>query len=109
MLNTEAEGKVHHPEFAQRFRQACDSNPLVPAPNYGRLQWIVDQLDKRFDVQVTPESVRKWLYGETLPRKQAMSALAAITGQDEAWLALGTGRLLNSTFTFNVDSFTFLH
>lgn len=96
MINVEVEGKVRHPEFAKRFQQACDSNPLVPPHNHGRLQWITDQLEKRFGVRgnkgkpLTAESVRKWLYGETLPRKDTMRALAILTGQDEAWLALGT-------------------
>lgn len=92
----QTEGKIRHPEFAVRFQQACDSDPLVPEHNHGRLQWIADQLLKRYGIlgnkgkPLTIESVRKWLAGETLPRKDAMQALAALTGQDEAWLALGT-------------------
>jgi hypothetical protein len=96
MINKQAEGKIRHPEFAARLQQACDSNPSIPPHNHGRLQYITDQLAKRFGVMgnkgnpLTAESVRKWLYGETLPRKDAMRALAVLTGQDEAWLSIGT-------------------
>lgn len=29
--------KIAHPEFAKRLQIACDGNPNVPLPNYGRL------------------------------------------------------------------------
>jgi hypothetical protein len=84
--------KVPHPEFAQRLQLACDGNPDVPLPNYGRLGWFVTQLEERFGISVQAESVRKWFYGETLPRHRAMNALAVILKVDEAWLALGKAR-----------------
>lgn len=81
--------KVEHKAFAQRMAQACDGNPSVPPPNYGRLQWFVDQMAEKFGVDSTPESVRKWFAGEALPRPKTMHMLAEILQVDEAWLSLG--------------------
>lgn len=80
--------KIEHPAFARRMAQACDGNSDVPPPNYGRLQWFVDQLDAA-GMHSTPESVRKWFAGEALPRPKTMRVLAEILKVDEAWLSLG--------------------
>lgn len=80
--------RVEHKDFAQRMLQACDGNPSVPQPNFGRLQWFVDQLEEH-DIPSTPESVRKWFAGEALPRPKTIAALAQIMSVDEAWLSLG--------------------
>lgn len=81
--------KITHPEFAERMKQACDGNPDVPPPNYGRLGWFVKQLDERCDLKVTQETVRKWSAGESRPRPQMITGLSLILGVDEAWLSLG--------------------
>lgn len=81
--------KVAHKDFARRMAQACDGNSNIPPPNFGRLQWFVDQMQERFGERTTPESVRKWFAGESLPRAKTMSMLAQIFEVDEAWLALG--------------------
>lgn len=78
-----------HPEFAKRLQQACDGNPHVPQPNFGRLRWFSDQLQERFEIDSTVEGVRKWFDGLTLPRSATMDALAQILEVDRAWLALG--------------------
>lgn len=77
-----------HPDFALRLEQSCDGNPDVPALNYGRLGWFVEQLAKH-EVEVAKETVRKWFAGETRPRHLAMKALAEILKVDEGWLAAG--------------------
>lgn len=81
--------KIEHKAFAQRMAQACDGNTNVPPPNFGRLQWFVDQMDERFGAKTTPETIRKWFAGETLPRPKSLHQLAEILQVDEAWLALG--------------------
>lgn len=81
--------RVEHKAFAQRMHQACDGNSSVPLPNYGRLQWFVDQFEAKFGIETTPESVRKWFAGEALPRPKTMTRLAQILEVDEAWLSLG--------------------
>lgn len=79
---------LHH-EFAQRMAQACDGNPDVPPPNYGRLGWFVVQIEKRFNETVTQETIRKWFAGESRPRHKMMAYLAQILKVDEAWLSIG--------------------
>lgn len=80
--------KIEHPEFARRFQIACDGNPIVPLPNYGRLGWFKEQLAAK-GTTVTIETVRKWFAGESRPRHKAMMDLAIVLGVDEAWLAVG--------------------
>jgi len=80
--------KVPHPDFALRFQQACDGNPDVPQPNYGRLGWFVTQME-RFGVELTVETVRKWFAGESRPRPRNITYLAQILKVDEAWLSVG--------------------
>lgn len=78
-----------HPDFAKRLLQACDGNPHVPQPNFGRLRWFSDQLQERFGIDSTVEGVRKWFDGLTLPRPATMDALSQILEIDRAWLAMG--------------------
>lgn len=75
--------------FALRMAQACDGNPLVPAPNYGRLQWFIDNLKLRFNLTVSHETVRRWLNGESIPRRKYMPFVAELLGVDEVWLTFG--------------------
>lgn len=81
--------KIPHPDFALRMQQACEGNPDVPAPNYGRLGWFVHQMEHRFGVNVTQETVRKWFAGESRPRPRMLAFLARILNVDEAWLSIG--------------------
>lgn len=91
MLNSlPANKKVVHPEFAQRMQSACDDNPDVPLPNHGRLGWFSSEIERRFGVSVTIETVRKWFAGETIPRPKMMGYLAAVLGVDHAWLSVGS-------------------
>ncbi len=81
--------KILHPDFAERFQLACEGNPHVPPQHYGRLGWIVKQLQERFQIKTTPETVRRWSAGEARPRADKMKALAQLLQVDQAWLALG--------------------
>lgn len=82
--------KIAHPEFARRMQIACDNNPDVPLPNYGRLGWFVSEIERRFNVTVTVETVRKWFAGETIPRPKMLGYLAAVLSVDHAWLSVGS-------------------
>lgn len=77
------------PDFAKRFVQACDNNDLCPPHNYGRLQWISDQLKARFGTIVSKESVRRWASGEGRPRPDKGKQIAELLKVDESWLLLG--------------------
>lgn len=88
--------KPEHKAFARRLAMACDGNQSVPPPNFGRLQWFVDQMSDRFGIDTTPETIRKWLAGETMPRQKSLRALAQILSVDEAWLSLGHAPELDS-------------
>lgn len=83
--------KIRHADFAARMGQACDNSPHVPPLYQGRLTWISDQFRKRFDDQVAPEVIRKWLTGESRPRQKRLSGLSEILGVDEIWLLAGAG------------------
>ena len=48
-----------HEDFARRFALACDDNPNVPEMNFGRLTWIATEFKKRFDVDVTSETIQQ--------------------------------------------------
>lgn len=77
------------PDFAKRFGQACDNNDLCPPHNYGRLQWMAEQLKARYGTVVSKESVRRWASGEGRPRPDKGKQIAEILKVDESWLLLG--------------------
>lgn len=81
---------ARHEDFARRFSMACDDNPKVPEPNFGRLGYFTSEFKKRFGVDITPETIRKWGAGLSRPHPYAkMVQLAEILGVDVAWLATG--------------------
>lgn len=82
-------GRVKDPDFARRIQRVMDSNPDIPPPNYGRLPWFVRAFDNKFGVIVTPETVRKWIEGISVPRMENRKMLAEILGVDEGWLVAG--------------------
>ena len=75
--------------FARRLNGACEDNAEVPPLNRGRLVWVRDTLNKRFNIEVSMEAVRRWFAGESRPRPDKMRRLAEILKVDEAWLSLG--------------------
>lgn len=84
-------GRVKDPDFARRIEKAMDANPGVPPANHGRLGWFVRQFETRYEVNLTPETIRKWLAGISAPRKERRGQLAEILGVDEGWLLAGSG------------------
>lgn len=73
-----------HRDFAQRLKQACDSNSTIPELGRGRQVHIAKKMD------VSQEAVRRWLEGESKPRPQLMKKLAEMLRVDEAWLSIGS-------------------
>jgi len=78
-----------HAAFARRLNQAIEESDLLPPYNQGRYTWISEQLRRQFGVEVTRETVRKWVSGETVPRNEKLRALAKLFNVDEGWLAFG--------------------
>ena len=85
----EMQQKIKDPEFAARMQQACDGKPDVPPANYGRLGWFVEQLEKKYGEHSTIETVRRWLSGESRPRRHKIMHLAEILKVDPVWLEAG--------------------
>jgi transcriptional regulator with XRE-family HTH domain len=81
--------KIRHRAFAERMRFQCDNNQNIPPLHHGRLQWFVDQYWARYSKNISPETIRKWLNGEALPRNLSMHRLAEILEVDDAYLAFG--------------------
>ena len=86
--------KQLHPDFAHRLNIACEGNSLVPGLHYGRLGWFKSELETKYGIEVTGETVRKWFIGETRPKPKAIAALAEMLKQDVSWLATGTSSIV---------------
>lgn len=82
-------GDAPHAAFAKRLNQVFDESRLLPGYNQGRYTWIKGQLAAKYGVDVTRETVRKWVSGETAPRNEKLRALARLFDVDEGWLAFG--------------------
>ncbi len=74
--------------FARRLEQACDASPHCPPLHKGRLVWIVEQLKLR-GIDITVQTVARWVNGEAKPRQDKNTKLAQILGVDSVWLYLG--------------------
>lgn len=70
-------------EFKDRLAQACRMSTKVPAFGEGRNERLAERL------KVSPEAVRQWFSGGSVPRASKIKALAELLGCDEAWLGLG--------------------
>jgi len=82
---------VRDPHFAARLKRVCDEHSGTPDLHYGRLGWIRHQLGERFDQAVSAETVRRWLAGEAIPRRDKIVSLASLFEVNIAWLSLGVG------------------
>lgn len=80
---------IRDPEFGKRLSQACDANFHCPPMHKGRLTWVAAELASRFKEKVSVESVRKWLAGETKPRRNKSAMLAELLSVDAVWLYMG--------------------
>ncbi len=74
--------------FARRLHEACDKHSHCPPLQKGRLIWVKEQLSQR-GIQVSVESVRKWLEGEVEPRRPKRIELAGILDVNPVWLDMG--------------------
>jgi len=71
-----------HRAFAKRLQEACDNNDNVPPFGTGQQALLSKRLG------ISQEAVRRWLNGESRPRPQLLSQLAALLDVSESWLAL---------------------
>jgi len=82
--------RIIAPDFARRLTIACDNADNIPDHNFGRQSYIANELERRFNIRVSKETVRKWFAGEARPRPDKMRVLAELLKTDQAWLALGS-------------------
>lgn len=75
-------------EFSRRMNSACDDADIPPL-NFGRQTHLREELLKRFNTNVSTESIRKWLGGMAIPRPAKMAMLAKILNVEIGWLQLG--------------------
>jgi len=76
-------------------------HPRCPA-DYGRLTWVTRELAHQ-RINVTIETVRRWLHGLSMPRREKMTALAKILQVDETWLAMGVQPVTEAVPQSRVD------
>jgi hypothetical protein len=74
--------------FAKRIEQSTENHPHAPS-GHGRQKWVKDQLEVKFNENVSAEAVRKWFAGEARPKPKMMALVARALNVDEAWLSLG--------------------
>jgi len=70
-------------DFVKRLRTAAANSINCPTLGKGLFTHIADGM------KVTPEAVRKWFQGETLPRTKKMQQLSRILDCDYVWLSTG--------------------
>ncbi len=70
--------------FSRRLEQACDVARL-PGYRNGRQSTIAEVAG------VTAEAARRWFAGESMPRVQTLTKLAAYLKVDPSWLSAGDG------------------
>lgn len=99
MVTIRVKDDAPHAAFARRLNQVIEESDLLPPYNQGRYTWISEQLRKQFGVEVTRETVRKWVWGETIPRNEKLRALANLFDVDEGWLAFGITSEVNKKVT----------
>ena len=75
-------GIVRDIEFAKRLERALDQHDAAPS-GHGRQRWLATKME------VSDETIRKWMNGEARPNRSRMRDLAKLLRQDEGWLALG--------------------
>lgn len=79
---------IRDPRFAKRLADSVENHPIAPS-GHGRQKWVREEFQKRYNVKLSPEAVRRWFAGEVRPRPATMQKLAMLLDVDEAWLSLG--------------------
>jgi transcriptional regulator with XRE-family HTH domain len=74
--------------FSVRLAEACEKHAKCPS-GHGRLAWIRREFNEQTGDTVTLETVRKWMSGESWPRRSKMDQLAEILGVTRIWLESG--------------------
>lgn len=87
--------------FARRLDKALTAHPRSPAA-YGRNTWLLRELAHQ-NINVSNETIRKWLAGEAMPRRDKMAALAKTLRVDETWLAMGVQPISGETSEAAID------
>lgn len=92
-------------QFAERFASALESNPNAPPKFHGERVWLVEQLLKH-GLTVTPETVRKWLNGQSMPTHDKVPILADVLGVDADWMLYGdeSSNAAKARVAHNVDA-----
>lgn len=84
-------------EFGRLLTAVCDASPKVPPASKGRVEWLVEEFDRRWpegrrkpthrtgtsdggETQhtVSKETVSKWLRGEAMPQDDNLKRLAEL-------------------------------
>ncbi len=76
-------------EFGYRLTQALEGHPHAPPTSFGRLTWLKRELEKVAGVNVSVNTVHKWVHGTSRPREDNIRALAKVLKVDEVWLSMG--------------------
>lgn len=86
-------------EFSERFRSAVEGHPLAPATPHGRQKWVLEKLKLETGLQVSPNTMSKWVNGHAMPRADSIRKIAQVLKVDEVWLALGRKPLMKPAET----------
>lgn len=68
---------------------SLDASRRAPQKEVGRQSWLRERLAKEKGIDVSPNSVHKWVNGSSRPREDNIRAIAEILEVDEIWLSLG--------------------
>ncbi|SMD12110.1 hypothetical protein SAMN06297251_13117 [Fulvimarina manganoxydans] len=83
--------KIIAADFAKRLNIAADSSDRCPPLHRGRYEWLIAELNNRYDIGITKETARKWFSGEARPRANKASQVAEVFQVDSTWLLHGIG------------------
>lgn len=76
-------------EFTHRLNKAVAGHPLAPPTPFGRQKWLQDKLAKETRLEVSPNTIHKWVNGLARPREDNIRRIAKVLSVDDVWLSLG--------------------
>lgn len=68
--------KTKNQEFSDRLNAILDAIPDVPPKNAGRINWLQNHIKKSCNINLSKESVRKWLSGDSMPYIKRLGPIA---------------------------------
>lgn len=86
-------------EFAYRLNQAVAGHPLAPPTPFGRQKWLQDKLAKEAKLDVSANTIHKWVHGMARPREDNIRKIAKALAIDDVWLSLGRSPVNTETET----------